>query len=169
MKLISPSLFLLTCFVMGGVFFKLSAPRQCVNILNNDNIFVLTGDFRRIPFAMRQMHMHPYAKLYIIGAGADWETNYSKKVKIESNSKSTYQNALAIKKIVQEQNLDRIVIITTEEHMNRALLLIKQELPQNTVLACPVKLSDMPVAKRLERWFIEYVKYLVTLLGIKEG
>jgi hypothetical protein len=37
------------------------------------------------------------------------------------------------------------------------------------VVACPVALSEMPPARRLERWMIEYAKYIVTMFGIKEG
>ena len=88
---------------------------------------------------------------------------------IESDSKSTYQNALAIKNIVRQKNLDRIVIITTEEHMNRAKHLIRQELPKTEIIACPAMLVGMPAGKRLERWAIEYIKYIVTMFGIKES
>jgi uncharacterized SAM-binding protein YcdF (DUF218 family) len=88
---------------------------------------------------------------------------------IESKSKSTYQNALAIKKIVNDKNLDRIVVITTEDHINRAKYLIHSELPNTEIVACPATLVGMPPAKRLERWTTEYIKYIVTMIGIKES
>ena len=53
--------------------------------------------------------------------------------------------------------------------MNRAQYLITQELPETEIVTCPVPLTGMPAAKRLERWTIEYIKYIVTMLGIKEG
>ncbi len=169
MKLLTPSLLVLTCFVVGGMVFKSMAPRKCATILPDDTIFVLTGDMRRIPFAMRQLRKYPDADLYIIGAGAEGSFEMTRRVTIESDSKSTYQNALAIKEIAQRTGLDRVVIITTEDHMNRAKYLIEHELPYSEIVACPVPLTDMPVAKRLERWAIEYIKYIVTLFGIKEG
>lgn len=169
MKLLTPSLLVLTCFVVGGMVFKSMAPRKCATILPDDTIFVLTGDMRRIPFAMRQLRKYPDADLYIIGAGAEGSFEMTRRVTIESVSKSTYQNALAIKEIAQRTGLDRVVIITTEDHMNRAKYLIEHELPYSEIVACPVPLTDMPVAKRLERWAIEYIKYIVTLFGIKEG
>ena len=169
MKLLTPSLLVLTCFVVGGMVFKSMAPRKCATILPDDTIFVLTGDMRRIPFAMRQLRKYPDADLYIIGAGAEGTFEMTRRVTIESDSKSTYQNALAIKEIAQRTGLDRVVIITTEDHMNRAKYLIEHELPYSEIVACPVPLTDMPVAKRLERWAIEYIKYIVTLFGIKEG
>ena len=74
-----------------------------------------------------------------------------------------------IKNIVTEKKLNRVVIVTTEDHMPRAKYLIKQELPNTYIVTCPATLRGMPVAKRLERWTIEYVKYIVTMFGIKEG
>lgn len=169
MKLLTPSLLAISIFVIGGMAFKALTPNKCAEILSDDTIFVLTGDMRRIPFAMRQLRKHQDADLYIIGAGANGSFEMARRVTIESESKSTYQNALAIKEIAKEAGLDRFVIITTEDHMNRAMYLIKHEMPETDVIACTVPLTDMPVTKRLERWVIEYIKYIVTLLGIKEG
>lgn len=169
MKIFTPSLLIVSCFVIGGIIFKVLSPTKCPTILPNDNIFVLTGDVRRIPFAMAKLHKYPDANLYIIGAGAKGLFNVTRHVKTESDSKSTYQNALAIKKIVQENNIDRLVLITTEDHMNRAKYLVRRELPDTEIVSCPIKLKTMPAAKRLERWTIEYVKYIFTVLGIKES
>ena len=157
MKILRPSFLLLGLFVLGGVAFKLTAPNDCEFIMENDSIFVLTGDYRRVPFALKQMEKYPDSDLYIIGAS------------IESESKATYQNAVAIRKIVGRSGLDRIVVITTEDHVRRAKYLIQSELPDVRIVACPVALSEMPPARRLERWGIEYVKYIVTMFGIKEG
>ena len=168
-NLLTPSFVLLGCFVIGGMFFKSSTPRYCGQIYNNDSIFVLTGDERRIPFAIRKMHEYPNADLYIIGVGAPGPLNLGRPAIIESTSKSTYQNALAIKKIVTDKNLKRIVIITTEDHINRAKYLIRSELPNTEIVACPATLIGMPPAKRLERWTTEYIKYIVTMFGIKES
>lgn len=168
MKIFHPSFLLLGLFVIGGIAFKLTTPNDCDFILPNDSIFVLTGDFRRIPFAMKQIDKYPDADLYIIGVGAESQKN-TDRATIESDSKSTYQNALAIRKITERSGLDRIVVITTEDHIRRAKHLIQSELAKTTIVACPVKLSEMPPARRLERWLIEYVKYIATMVGIKES
>lgn len=169
MRLITPSFLLLALFVLGGMIFKASAPTSCGPIMPDDSIFVLTGDERRIPFAMRQLEKYPDTDLYIIGAGVPNFDTLSTRASIESDSKSTYQNARAIKKIVTTAGLDRIVIVTTEEHMNRAKYLIHHELPNTEIIACPAMLTGMPAPKRLERWTTEYIKYIVTLVGIKES
>ena len=168
MKYIPASLVLLCCFIFGGIMFKSMTPPRCINLQQTDNIFVLTGDARRIPYAVKKLEHLRYGTLYIIGAGA---TNIPdiEHVQVESLSKSTYQNALAIKHIVQTQNMPRIVVVTTEDHMNRALYLLRDELPNTDIIACPASLVGMPTADRLKRWTIEYIKYIVTLFGIKEG
>ena len=94
---------------------------------------------------------------------------FSTSFNVESQSKSTYQNSLAIKRIVKQQNLNRIVIITTEDHMNRALYLLRNELPNTDIIPCPASLTDMPTPARVKRWALEYAKYIVTLCGIKES
>lgn len=169
MRFLTPSFVFLALFLLGGMIFKISAPHNCSAILPDDSIFVLTGDERRIPFAIRQMQKYPDTDLYIIGAGAPAVGDLNRHAQIESESKSTYQNAHAIKKIVLNAGLDRIVIITTEEHMNRAKHLIRHELPNTEIIACPATLTGMPATKRLERWTTEYIKYIATLLGIKES
>lgn len=169
MKLLNPSFLLLGLFVLGGIVFKLSSPNHCADILQNDSIFVLTGDARRIPFAIKQMQKYQYTDLYIIGAGASTTQFDAGHATVESSSKSTYQNAQAIKRIVQKSGLDRIVVITTEDHIHRSKYLIESELPDVKVVMCPAVLSEMTAPRRLERWTIEYVKYIVTMFGIKEG
>ena len=170
MKFLTPSFLLLGFFVMGGTIFKSTAPRTCGEIMPDDTIFVLTGDVRRIPFAMRTVSQHPDTDVYIIGAGAEkYVFDSARPVIVESESKSTYQNAIAIRNIVEKTGLDRIVVVTTEDHINRAEYLIRHELPDTEIVTCPATLYGMPAAKRLERWTTEYIKYIVTLFGIKEG
>lgn len=156
-------------FITGGLVFKATTPVQCGTILPNDSIFVLTGDKRRIPFALRKLQEFPNTDLYIIGAGTPNNIKLSRPAIIESESKSTYQNALAIKDIATRQKLNRLVFITTEDHIQRARYLIHNELPDTEIISCPATLYGMPARKRLERWATEYIKYIVTMLGIKES
>jgi uncharacterized SAM-binding protein YcdF (DUF218 family) len=168
MRFLTPSLLALSLFVLGGAVFKSTAPTRCATILPDDSIFVLTGDSRRIPFAARQMRKNPNARMYVIGAGASGASK-SDRVVIESDSKSTYQNALAIRRIALGHGLERIVLVTTVDHFNRAKYLVRRELPYIEIAACPAPLTGMPVAKRLERWTTEYIKYVGTLIGIRES
>ena len=169
MKILTPSFLLVAFFVIGGMMFKSVAPNTCPTLLHDDSIFVLTGDARRIPFAMAQAKKYADTDLYIIGAGGEFDDRIMRRATIESESKSTYQNAIAIRKIVENAGLDRIVVVTTVDHMNRAQYLLRHEMPDIEIVACPVRLDGMPVRKRLERWATEYIKYIVTMFGIKEG
>ena len=168
MKYIPLSFMILFCFVLGGMMFKSMTPPRCESLLENDNIFVLTGDSRRIPYAVKKLKTLKYGTLYVIGAGAT-DIPDLEHIQVESLSKSTYQNALAIKHIVDSENFSRIVIVTTEDHMNRALYLLRNELPNTDIVACPASLTGMSTSQRLKRWTIEYMKYIVTLFGINEG
>ena len=168
LRILTPSFIIFCLFMLGGMVFKTTAPTRCSMLIPSDIAFVLTGDSRRIPFAMRQMRRQPKMRMYIIGEGSN--NGYaSDRVIVRPNSKTTYQNAIAIKQIVNAQGLDRIVLITTVDHFNRARYLIKQQLPDIEIVACPAPLNGMHATKRLERWTTEYIKYLGTLIGINES
>ena len=169
MKYIPASLVLIVCFVFGGIMFKSMTPLRCESLNQDDTIFVLTGDARRIPYALKKLDSLQYGNLYVIGAGTITAIPNHVHTNIESASKSTYQNAVAIKKIVHEKNLNRIVVVTTEDHMNRALYLLRETLPETDIIACPASLTGMPTPSRVKRWTVEYIKYIVTLFGIKES
>lgn len=161
-------LLILGALAIGAMVFKTLAPTNCATIINGDSIFVLTGDDARIPFARRHMRDANNTVLYIIGAGGPVESK-QKNIVIESDSKSTYQNAIAIKNIVKRDGLDRIVLITSVDHFNRARYLISGEIPNVEIATCPVPLHGMTVTKRLQRWGLEYAKYIGTLFGYRES
>lgn len=167
-KYIPVSLVFICCFVFGGIMFKSVTPPRCESLMQDDTIFVLTGDERRIPYAMRKLDDLKYGNLYIIGAGGH-KISEREHVSIETESKSTYQNSLAIKRIVEQNHLNRIVIITTEDHMNRSLYLLRNVLPETDIVPCPASLTGMPTPVRVRRWGLEYIKYIVTMFGIRES
>lgn len=164
--LFNPYLLPIVIFVGGFVAFKMSVP-ECPAIPENAHIFVLTGDPRRIPFALEKLEKYPRRRLYIIGAGTPtFETEYQSQIEIESDSKTTHENATAIRRISQKRLLTEIVLITTEDHVNRSRFLIKKEVPYIKVKVCPVPLTKMQASKRLERWVEEYVKFLGSVVGL---
>jgi len=172
-KLLTPSLLILLVIAAGAVAFKLATPNNCARVRGDDTLFVLTGDIRRIPYAMNLLENHADRKLQIIGVGgheyaALIPTEVKSRVHIEIDSKSTFENALAVRKIAREKNLKRIIVVTTEDHMNRSLLLIKRQMPKATVIPCPVRLQKMPPSERLSRWGLEYLKYVATILGFEK-
>ncbi|MDR1071813.1 MAG: YdcF family protein [Rickettsiales bacterium] len=166
--LLNPYLLPAILFIGGFAGFKAAAP-VCGAIPENAHIFVLTGDARRIPFALEKLDNHPARKLYVIGAGTPKiETEFAPRIEIESGSKTTYENAVAIRHIARKKMLSEITVITTVDHANRAVLLIKRQIPLVKINVCPVPLSKMTAAKRLNRWLEEYVKFLGSLVGITQ-
>jgi uncharacterized SAM-binding protein YcdF (DUF218 family) len=171
MKILTPSLVFLLLVMAGGIAFKLSTPNRCAHVRGDDTLFVLTGDARRIPYAMSKLENHADRRLQIVGVGgreyaALIPAGIKGRVMLETESKSTYENSLAVRKIVRDKSLNRIVVITTEDHMNRSLLLIRRQLPKTLVIPCPVRLQKMPPNERLSRWALEYMKYSATILGL---
>jgi len=156
----------------GAVAFKVTTPNKCALIRGDDTLFVLTGDSRRIPYAMKLLENHPYRQLEIVGVGGHEYSalipeGIKPQVELETLSKSTYENAKAVREITLKKGLSRIVIVTTEDHMNRSMLLIKRQLSGTSIIPCPVKLQNMPSQERLMRWGTEYIKYIATLFGLE--
>ncbi|MDR1207531.1 MAG: YdcF family protein [Rickettsiales bacterium] len=172
LKLLRPSFLILVAFVAGGAWFKASAPKSCPALGTDAKIFVLTGDVRRIPFATKLLYDFPDRRLYIVGVGTH---NFSpmiseeiqRQIDIEKDSKTTSENAIAIAEIVHAQGFKKIVLVTTADHMMRSKLLIRRRLPDTKITSCPVQLHGMPAPRRLERWGMEYLKYLGTLIGLE--
>lgn len=173
MKILTPSLLLLLVVAGGAVAFKSATPNSCARVREDDTLFALTGDIRRIPYAMKLLEHHPNRKLQIVGVGgheyaALIPSEFKNRISIEVDSKSTFENSLAVKKIAKEKNLKRIVVVTTEDHMNRSLLLIKRQLTKAMIIPCPVRLQKMPPTERLARWGLEYIKYIATIFGFEK-
>ena len=166
--LFKPYFLPLVILVGGFVFFKMATP-DCELISDDATIFVLTGDSRRIPFALQKLEGFPKRELYVIGAGTPFlESPFKNQIHVENSSKTTYENAIAIKHIARQKLLRKITLITTADHINRAKFLIKKEMPYIEITSCPVPLSKMPASKRLQRWVEEYIKFIGTVIGITE-
>ncbi|MCL1902174.1 MAG: YdcF family protein [Alphaproteobacteria bacterium] len=170
-KLLKPSLLIILILGLGGIWFKSAAPTRCPTLSSDAKIFVLTGDVRRIPFAIKKLNGFPDRRLYIIGVGTH---NFDpfipdatrRQIVIENDSRTTSENAIAIREIAIAQNFKKIVLVTTADHMMRSELLILRQLPDVKITPCPVPLYGMDATRRLERWGYEYLKYLGTLMGI---
>ena len=169
MFLLKPYILLPLLFVAGGIWFRQGAPRTCPHLSEAEHIFVLTGDARRIPFAKRLLEDNPYRKLHIIGVGGDVPiaADLRGQVSTESASRTTHENALAIRAITDLYGIRRFAIVTTEDHMPRAMLLAERHVPGAIIIPCPVPLRNMDASRRLNRWFDEYLKFISTLIGVE--
>lgn len=137
----------------------------------NDTLVVLTGDGMRIPYAVKILKRYPRTSMFISGVGAGQladivgDTALWGRIKIDQKSKTTYENSVEISKYVLKKNYNRIVLITSDYHIRRARLLLEKQLYNVEIAVCPVPSYKLPTNVRLQRWGMEYVKYLGTSLG----
>lgn len=117
-----------------------------------DAIVAITGGRGRMEAGLKML-LAGKGK-YLILSGVDKESNvesiffmriWEKKVMpdrviLEKDSRSTYENALATRKIIDSYDFKSIILLTSEYHMKRALYTFKRILPQD-VMICPYPLN----------------------------
>ena len=94
-------------------------------------------------------------------------------IELESISKDTYSNASETYKWVRLNNINKIILITSNYHMPRAILEFKNKMPNLQIFTYPI----MPKNHNIKNWlsssetflliFIEYSKLLIASLRIK--
>ena len=146
-----------------------------------DAIIVLTGDMYRIHEAI-ELHEKKVAPLLFISGVGDGVTKQdllngyrtskkpyfaAQKVIIGDKARSTIGNMEEIANWVPSYYLEHIVLVTSDYHMPRSLLLLQAAQPELEVSVAPVKAFEetewyqsVDGAKRMVR---EYHKWLVTL------
>lgn len=108
----------------------------------NDLTVVLAGGRGRIKQALELVAQGRSKKLVIIGAGAaleeiipqrEWPVGVAKDlVQIETESNSTFQNALKIRDFVLSQHLREVTVVTSFYHVLRTRLILRRVLPRWT-------------------------------------
>ena len=94
-------------------------------------------------------------------------------VELDSKSKNTYSNAIQTKFWIKKNNIKKFVLITSNYHMPRALLEIREQMPYINIIAYPIT----PIKHNINNWlysfetfslvFIEYSKFLIAKLRIE--
>ncbi|MDR0448922.1 MAG: YdcF family protein [Rickettsiales bacterium] len=158
------SLLVLVVMILALVFVH-SVP-ECRSV-KSKNIAVVTGDKTRIPRAFEIAKETPGARVLISGAGSnDLKLPAGMKIEIETKSKTTYENSLAIRDWVLKNGFDDIAIITSDYHMWRTMLLLRRQLPFTKIEACAVESQGLTKRHRMELWIREFGKYVMTMVGI---
>jgi uncharacterized SAM-binding protein YcdF (DUF218 family) len=75
---------------------------------------------------------------------------------------STHGNAIEIAAFADARAARRILVVSADFHLPRALVELQRALPQAALLPVPVR-GPSP---RTETWIREYAKYLGTLVGL---
>ncbi|MDR2685452.1 MAG: YdcF family protein [Rickettsiales bacterium] len=161
----SPSGLLLSAvFALGLIFYN--AVPECKWIQSN-HIAVLTGDKQRIPKAIEFARSKPRARLLISGAGStDLKLPSNLDIEIETESKTTYDNSMAVRDWVIRNGFDDVAIITSDYHVWRTLLLTRRAMPFTKIEICAVSSENLTRRQRMDLWVSEFGKYVMTMLGI---
>lgn len=142
-----------------------------------DAIVVLTGGKGRAEEGLRRLRKGASRTLILSGVneGAGLDSIYRRKDKIgererqsiilEKNSRSTYENAVEVNKIVRRQKLKSILLITSVYHMKRAHYTFRKVIPKEVEII-PLAVSSPNYdeekwwgAKSLGLLAPEFVKY----------
>ena len=138
-------------------------------------IVVLTGGRGRALTGLELLRGGAAKVLIISGVDEDadidsiFPSGVSKKerslIALEKSSKSTYENALEVRELFLKKGLDSMLLITSEYHMQRAMLVFERVMPRS------VDIKEYPVESPVfnaERWWegngvmlvgLEFVKY----------
>lgn len=146
-------------------------------------LVVLTGDRNRIPQALALLEVRHSPVLIISGAGKGASltdlVNAQRgtisniqplwgKLEVESNSTSTLENAIEVKKLLKDRKSNRLILITSDYHMERALQIFRSFFHQQEIVPFSVgseltqwswdQVPSIPAA--VWKFFYEYWKWV---------
>ena len=179
-------------FLKGYLILKniLSSQKYISKI--NSNIVILTGGSNRIKDGLKIINDFDKPKklnfkILISGTGKGFSkaslkrmltSNFYLKlleccIEHESISKNTFSNAAETYKWAKKNNINKFILITSNYHMQRALLEFKNKMPNLTIFTYPIT----PKRHDINNWlnssetfsliFIEYTKLLIASIRIK--
>ena len=139
-----------------------------------DAIFVLTGGEGRILEGFRAWSAGAARELYILGAGSRvpvtrivpetsrFPAEALSRVHVEGWSENTLENAFSAKSAVGEGKYSSVILVTSDYHIPRAVLVFRKVLPKNVSLSA-IRVRPEGGAGASWRWarrhFIEGWKY----------
>ncbi len=150
-----------------------------------DAIVVLTGGKDRIMSAMQLLETGSGARLLISGVNTDTsredlaaqfggpDTRFACCVDLGFRARTTIGNADETARWVSDKGYTSLAVVTSDYHMPRSLVLLRNEMPNVTLLPVTVASSgmDRPFSDvRVARLLVtEYAKYVITLLRTRFG
>jgi uncharacterized SAM-binding protein YcdF (DUF218 family) len=180
-------------WLFGFVWFVQTLPREQASSVvdelaaaptDNTGIVALTGGGgTRIKAAVDLLAQEEGEKLLISGVHPDAQkhelaAHHPEKevlfdccVDLGKDAQTTTGNAMETSAWIAENNFDRVIIVTTDYHMPRAIAEIRMMMPDKEVLAYPVASAKVPQ----DNWFLslpalkilslEYTKFLTVKAG----
>jgi uncharacterized SAM-binding protein YcdF (DUF218 family) len=168
-------------FVGGFAVFVVRSPAPPAGFSGKaDGIVVLTGGPQRINEALELLRNHQGKRLLITGVHphtserrlsqlSGEETLFSCCVDIDRVAADTRGNAAEASRWAEQNHFDRLIVVTSDYHMARALLEFSRRMPNRTLTPWPVSaLPDLDIPPALvwaRMWLAEYVKFLFALVA----
>ena len=173
--------------ILGGFF---AFWRQSVSVAGPDKasaegIVVLTGGPERISAAIRLMENKAAQRLLISGVHPQTTARQLRQITgterdlfrccidLDKRAADTRGNALEARDWARDKGFTRLLIVTSDYHILRAMKEFSRVMPEAELMACPVSGRDghdpLHNAASLRLWFSEYLKYLLALVRIQIG
>ena len=173
--------------ILGGFF---AFWRQSVSVAGPDKasaegIVVLTGGPERISAAIRLLENKAAQRLLISGVHPQTTARQLRQITgterdlfrccidLDKRAADTRGNALEARDWARDKGFTRLLIVTSDYHILRAMKEFSRVMPEAELMACPVSGRDghdpLHNAASLRLWFSEYLKYLLALVRIQIG
>ena len=198
-KFINKSSFFIILILLISYFFvglfnfqeKILSLEKNRNIVNS-NIVILTGGSNRIKEGFKVVNdidklAKTDFKILISGTGKGFTKASLKKtltsdfnlnlveccIELESISKDTYSNASETYKWTKKNDINDIILITSNYHMPRAILEFKNRMPNQQIFTYPITPKNHDIKNWLNSSdtffliFFEYSKLLIASLRLK--
>ena len=198
-KFINKSSFFIIIILFVGYFFiglfnfqeKILSLEKNKNIVNS-NIVILTGGSNRIKEGFKVVNdidklAKTDFKILISGTGKGFTKASLKKIltsdfdsnlvecciELENISKDTYSKASETYKWIKKNNINNIILITSNYHMPRAILEFKNRMPNQQIFTYPITPKNHDIKNWLNSSetfsliFLEYSKLLIASLRLK--
>lgn len=171
--------------VLGGFysFWHQSGALACPDNPRADGIVVLTGGPERISSAIRLLEERAAGRLLISGVHPQTTAHELRRVTgtgrdlfrccidLDRRAPDTRGNAEEARQWADERGYSRLLIVTSDYHILRAMKEFSRAMPKTELVACPVAGRDgrdpLQNMTSLRLWFAEYVKYLLALMRIQ--
>ena len=139
-----------------------------------DVIAVLTGGPGRIEAGVKLLEDGAAPVLLVSGVGLQIglddiariagtaPESLAGRVSLGRAAASTHGNAIEIAAFAEARGARRILVVSADFHLPRALLEVRRAMPRAELVPVPVRAAPA----RTETWVREYVKYLGALLGL---
>lgn len=158
-------------YIISFLDFIKDLDKENVNYHNSSTIVVLTGNAGRLNAAIDLMLLNTKARLLITGVAKG--VKYSEIIKNKNiketriilgyNAQSTLGNAIETKIWIQKNNFKDFILITDDWHMQRALVLFKNSMPNIRIF--PYRLKSKNNLKE-NFYFEEHLKYLISHIQV---